>query len=236
MFVTSYDTQLRLPIFFTSNKERQNNIAESYRVLCHNISMLEAAMATSAAPTYFPPYKLNQKPEPVEPTQDYDYYCLIDGGVFANNPTTMGIIDIMINHHNQYGERLQLSDILVVSLGTGSLMRPYKYDQVNRWGELQWALPVFDIVLDGQSESIACQLDRLLPKAESKPKQYYRFQSQLNNPNDDIDDTSSENIQKLKDLATQIIKNKKQKKPTPIQQWDNDWDEMCGQLLEPKEQ
>ena len=41
--------------------------------------MWKAARATSAAPTYFEPYKLEKS--------EVDYFALVDGGVYANNPT-----------------------------------------------------------------------------------------------------------------------------------------------------
>ena len=223
VFITSYDTELRMPIFFTSNEKRENKEKKSFQNLCEGITMKDAAMATSAAPTYFPPHKIqNQK---TNLNKKNPYYSLIDGGVFANNPTTMGIMEAIINSK----EPINLSEILVVSLGTGSLKRRYKYDEMKKWGLLQFVRPLINIILDGQSESVACQLDQLLPDANDIPKQYYRFQGDLTHPNDDMDDASSENIKNLEKLAIDILDEKgffcKYKNP--------DWHEMCEQLKQP---
>jgi predicted acylesterase/phospholipase RssA len=62
---------------------------------------IDAALCTSAAPTYFPPYD--------HPAYGY---C-VDGGVFANNPSAVAIAMAL-----QAG--VALSDICVLSLGTGT--------------------------------------------------------------------------------------------------------------------
>lgn len=100
------------------------------------------------------------------------------------------------------------------------MTRKYYYDEVKNWGQIKWALPSLDIILDGQSESVACQLEQLLPKSHDAPKQYYRFQAQLSNANDAMDDTSDENIANLEALAKLII-----------DQQGLDFDELSDQLL-----
>jgi uncharacterized protein len=71
VLVPSYEIQLRAPFFFRS--ERAKSDAD------YDFPMRQVARATSAAPTYFEPAKV-EVPGPV------DYYALVDGGVFANNP------------------------------------------------------------------------------------------------------------------------------------------------------
>lgn len=213
VLIPSYDTELRMPIFFTSRNEKEN-LDGNFRKICTGFTMKQAAMATSAAPTYFPPYKVDT----VHHT-DCGYYSLVDGGVFANNPTSLAIMEVIIDS-KKAGRKLDLDDILVVSLGTGSLTRKYLYDEAKNWGEIQWALPTLDIILDGQSESVDCQLAQLLPKAHNIPKQYYRFQAQLNHANDAIDDASDKNIAQLEELAKLIIEEQEQ-----------DLQELCDQLL-----
>ncbi|SRR5579883_1329544 len=149
VFITSYDTQLRRPVFFTSNLEREKKTG-SFHNVCKGITMKDAAMATSAAPTYFPACRIDNQDTTYVPT---GYYSLVDGGVFANNPTALAIMEAIISYNNnnkENGSKLSLDDILVVSLGTGSLTRSYNYDQVKNWGQLQWALPMLDVVFDGQ--------------------------------------------------------------------------------------
>lgn len=214
VFITSYDTELRTPIFFTSN-ELAETIGGNFRKICKGFTMAQAAMATSAAPTYFAPYQVTTT------ATTSGYYSLVDGGVFANNPTSLAIMEAIISRKRATKETLGIDDILVVSLGTGSLTRVYRYQDIQEWGSFSWVLPLLNIFSDGQSESVACQLEQLLPEASNVPKQYYRFQGRLDDCNDDIDDTSPRNISSLENLARQII-----------QQRDKDLKELCDQLVQ----
>jgi uncharacterized protein len=176
--VTSYDIELRTPVFFTSNVKAEETESSDARKICTGFKMAEAAMATSAAPTFFPPYKL----QTVHRT-DEGYYALIDGGVSTNNPSLVAMMEIMTSYKREYQEDLQTKDLLIVSLGTGSVTRRYQYGDVSKWGQFQWALPIIDIVLDSQSESVAYQLKNLM-NTEDDPSQqqyqnYYRFQVPL---------------------------------------------------------
>jgi patatin-like phospholipase/acyl hydrolase len=170
--------------------------------------MWEAAMATSAAPTFFPPYEL-ETPH----TTDEGHYALIDGGVFANNPSSLAIMEAMISYKNKTKEELHRKDMLVVSLGTGSVTRRFKYRDAKNWGQIKWALPLLNVVLDGQSESVALQLEQLMvPKGDKENnRNYYRFQLQLSSDNghDQIDNASPDNIEHLQKRAERLIEHRK---------------------------
>ncbi len=89
------------------------------------VPLWKVAMATSAAPTYFPSFN------------EIDNIRLIDGGVWANNPTLVGITEAisLLN--------IDISDIKVLNLGTTSGLKDrssklhngvlwqWKYDGVN---------------------------------------------------------------------------------------------------------
>lgn len=205
VFITSYETELRMPVYFTSNKAEEKTVGLDFHRVCRGITMVEAGMATSAAPTYFEPVAI------ATDNKSNGLYSLVDGGVFANNPTSLAIMEAIIASKkaarklNQPDKKLALDDILVVSIGTGSLTREYEFDQMTRWGQAQWIQPILNIVLDGQSEAVGSQLDQLLPDADNDPKQYYRFQPRLTKGNDDIDDPSPENIQQLEERANGLI-------------------------------
>ncbi|MCJ8279083.1 MAG: patatin-like phospholipase family protein [Rivularia sp. ALOHA_DT_140] len=57
IFITSYDIELRLPVFFINNSRFERHTGTSFRKFCTDYKMVEAAMATSAAPTFFEPYR-----------------------------------------------------------------------------------------------------------------------------------------------------------------------------------
>ena len=99
-----------------------------------DITMVDAAHATSAAPTYFEPVRLGAR-------------TLIDGGVFAINPAVFA-----------YAEA---PPELLLSLGTGSHTRRLPYDDVKDWGRLEWAEPIIDVVFDGSADAVDAQLQAL---------------------------------------------------------------------------
>ncbi|KAM3092567.1 patatin-like phospholipase family protein [Phormidesmis sp. 146-12] len=206
IFITSYDIELRTPIFFTSNRKAEESDSLDSRKLCRGFKMSHAAMATSAAPTFFPPYKL----ETVHRTSE-GYYALIDGGIFANNPSSLAMMEAMISYKRNTNEELQRDDTLVVSLGTGALTRKYKYRDVKNWGQLKWAIPILNIVLDGQSEAVAYQLDKLMI-TEGQGRNYYRFQVPLSSDNghDQMDNASPRNIEYLEELGERLIAQRKE--------------------------
>jgi predicted acylesterase/phospholipase RssA len=117
LLITAYDLQARAAL-----------------ILREGYSMVDAAHATSAAPTYFEPVKLGAR-------------TLIDGGVFAINPAVFawaeGDIDFLL------------------SLGTGEHTRPLPYDTVRDWGKLEWAEPIIDVVFDGGADAVDLQLSKL---------------------------------------------------------------------------
>ena len=102
-----------------------------------DLSMVEAAHASSAAPSYFEPVRAGGA-------------TLVDGGVFAANPAMCA-----------YAETDGDLDVLV-SLGTGEHTRPLPYEQVRGWGRLEWVRPVLDVVFDGTADAVDLQLDALL--------------------------------------------------------------------------
>jgi predicted acylesterase/phospholipase RssA len=151
-------------------------------------SMVDAAHATSAAPTYFEPVRL-------------DGACLIDGGVFATNPALVA-----------YAELRGKLDLLL-SLGTGEHTRPLPFEKVKDWGQLEWARPVIDVVFDGGQDAVDLQLRALLSDG------YVRLQTRLEMASDDLDDASTDNLERLREEAQRLIR-------------DNDAliDEVCAQL------
>lgn len=221
VLVTSYDTKQRIPIFFTSLTEKDRRNRDNFKMVSRKILMRDAAMATSAAPTYFKPYQI-------------DKLSLIDGGTFANNPAALAIVEAMISFRNR-GEEISLDDILVVSLGTGSSSEGFEFKTVRKWGELGWAKPFIDMSFDGQSSVVDYQLEQLLhlkksvASAGSHPhqQQYYRFQCALISNktsvsiNEPMNDASESHIKKLEAKAGYIIETEADKLKA-----------LCRQLLE----
>ncbi|MEG4171301.1 MULTISPECIES: patatin-like phospholipase family protein [unclassified Microcoleus] len=223
IFITSYDIELRAPIFFTNNPKAEETENFDSRKVCSGFKMFEAAMATSAAPTFFPPYQLETGHR-----TDEGYYALVDGGIFANNPSSLAMMEAMISYKRKTEEELHRKDTLVVSLGTGSLTKKYKYRDVKNWGQIKWALPLLNVVFDGQSESVAYQLAQLMVTKGDKEnnRNYYRFQLQLSSDNghDQMDNASPSNIEYLEKRGEKLIEHSKR-----------DLDDLCNLLKEDTE-
>jgi len=185
VLITSYEIEKRLPFFFKS--------ANAKTKLGYDFPMKKVARATSAAPTYFEPLRL-------ETGDSSDYYALIDGGVFANNPAMCAFVEAKTTHPDT-------NDFLVLSIGTGEMTRRLPYDEVKNWGLLRWAQPILSVVFDGVNDTVDYQLKQLLPLTREGHERYYRFQTRLDMGNDDMDDASETNIHALKSLAERIIRD-----------------------------
>ncbi len=186
IIITSYETEKRMPFFFTSRDARDPGKKELY-----DHPIVSVARATSAAPTYFEPFKM--------PTRDKNFaghYTLIDGGVFANNPAVCGYSELRANHPDE-------GDFLMVSIGTGEYTKKFPYKEVSDWGKLEWAIPILDIVFDGVSDTVSYQMEQILPD-NGGGRRYYRFQATLDEE-DSLDDVTPENIARLRDYGKAII-------------------------------
>jgi patatin-like phospholipase/acyl hydrolase len=182
VIIPSYELEQRMPFFFKSRKAKDDKN--------YNFSMKQIARATSAAPTYFECLKLKASP-PV------DYFTLIDGGVFANNPSMCAYAEAK----KMYGNN---EEILLVSVGTGALTRRITYDDSRKWGLVEWARPLLDVVFDGVSQSVEYQLKQLLCQDDNHIYNF-RFQTKLDVGNDNMDDASKTNIRILKLKAEEMV-------------------------------
>ncbi len=103
----------------------------------------KVALATSAAPTYFPLCR------------HIDHIRHVDGGIWANNPTMVAIIEAV----DMLG--VCLNEISVLNLGTSdSVTRRPK--RLNWAGKLLWAKPAVDLIMRAQSLGVYTQAIHLL--------------------------------------------------------------------------
>ena len=86
VLIISYETSKRMPFLFTSNCDKENLNSDNFLEICSGCEMYDAAMATSAAPTFFKSSSLRFR-------NSKQAYTLIDGGVIANNPTPTAIVE-----------------------------------------------------------------------------------------------------------------------------------------------
>jgi uncharacterized protein len=127
---------------------------------------------------------------------------MIDGGVFANNPTICAIVEA----YRLYGS----TDFLVVSIGTGS--EPLRIDASGaaHWGDMQWAVPAISIFGAGSSQTVSVQTNEFLGDI------HWRLDVSLATPtpekeivNSDMDDATPGNIRALENKAKELIRDRR---------------------------
>lgn len=181
--VTSYDLQTKSPVLFKSRDAKLDSD--------NDLLMRDAARATSAAPTYFPPLEMAW--------EGIENRLLVDGGVYAKNPAMIGYIE-GVTRARERG--LRDSDVIVVSMGTGRPRRTealtYKEFVSRSW--LKLAEDVFRAAEDGQ----AALHDQVLTTLIGD--HYWRFQTVLAEiASYAMDDVSDENVNALKHLGDQLV-------------------------------
>ncbi len=185
VLVTAYDIEKRDPFFYRSRRARLDPR--------YDVPMRVAARATSAAPTYFEPAK-------VEWPEGRD--VLVDGGVFANNPAMCAFAEAWQLLRD--GARPE-GEVLLVSLGTGQYVRPFRYEDAKDWGVAGWAKPILDVIFDGVSDTVDYQLRQILPSGSDGAARYYRFQTKLDAGLNEMDDTAPDHLEGLHRMAEGIL-------------------------------
>ncbi len=103
--------------------------------------VVDVALKTSAAPTFFP---------------TYEHFC--DGVVVANNPALIGVCQAL---DRRTGLQISLPNIKVLSLGSGKSNKHVKGENLD-WGVMQWAPHLLYIMLEGAIDVVNFQCSQLL--------------------------------------------------------------------------
>jgi hypothetical protein len=199
--VTSYDMHEPGPHFFKRWRARQSPDRDA--------EMVDAALATAAAPTFFPSHGLGER-------------ALVDGGVFAANPTVAGIAEAL-KRSGDDPAGLAPSDLLVVSVGTGEHQVRHDQGKIRRWGRIGWIWPrageaaLLAAFLDGQSDAAHHWADILLnhdpggampePSQMGRGPRYFRFQTSLP-PGFGLDDARPKTLRELSAFADRLVEER----------------------------
>lgn len=171
--ISSYDLQNREPFFFKSWQEPDDAVLAR-----------RAARATSAAPTFF---------EPARVQVGDGTRTLIDGGVYVNNPAVSAYAEA----RRRFPENEELR---VVAIGTGSAEEPIPYEEAKGWGLLEWGVRIYPVAADGVDDAADYQMEQILGD------RFTRFQVSLRKASDDMDDASKENLNALEADAETLLR------------------------------
>jgi predicted acylesterase/phospholipase RssA len=196
LIVPSWDVSRKQPVLFSSRGRPE---------LISDARMREVARATSAAPTYFPPL--------VFPITDGPDRILVDGGLYANNPTLIGYLE-GVSLARDAGRPLVL-----VSLGTGRPREDIPMTAADWKGRSWWG--VMQAIFEATMTGSAIISDRLLATVDRQDAglQYWRLQMQLDDCSSAMDDPRPENIACLRTLAETYAEEQR-----PV------FDEICSAL------
>lgn len=118
-----------------------------------NIRLVDAVLASCAAPTFFKPREVGD-------------YFLADGGLWANNPALMAMIEAKF----RLGQNID--QVKVLSIGTGKSVT--KYTRTNNpvsreWGVTTWGVSMLGLVLNLQSVHTENMINLLFGDGRSAP-------------------------------------------------------------------
>ena len=184
VIMTAFDVKQLEPILMT-NDQNLTNFAGKF----HDYSFLEAARASSAAPTYLLPKRVV-----IEATREEQ--ILVDGGLFANNPTIIAYLSALRRGYRD-------KNIFILSLGAGYRFQRMRYADAGAWRSLgDWLspgrdIPLLSILLEAPSKSTATIMAKCVPNC-------YRIDGDLGQEVK-FDDARNATLESLKSAATAIV-------------------------------
>jgi hypothetical protein len=134
---------------------------------------VDVALATSAAPTYFASAKF--------PHHDDSSY--VDGGVWANCPVMVGIIEAV----SFLGQRLEDLDVLSI----GATTTPFNIARHAESGAAQWNVGLVDLMFEAQTQSNLAQAQLLLGN------RFHRINAVVGAGEFELDDARPDRIERL---------------------------------------
>ncbi|MFW6130719.1 MAG: patatin-like phospholipase family protein, partial [Atribacterota bacterium] len=130
------------------------------------IKLSDIVLASCSAPGYFKAHKIKE-------------YLLADGGLWANNPSLVALIEAMSRFEKK------ISNIKLLSIGTGINTKFYEGTSKDNWGLFKgWeGKKLIELIFNAQSKSIENML-KLLMQAENYMR--INFERDLDIKMDDI--------------------------------------------------
>lgn len=177
--ITSYSLDKKKITLWSSEEAKKNP--------SKNFLLTDIALAASAAPTYFEPYKFND--------EKGNSYIEVDGGIYANNPSMIGL-----SYTKQLYSERPINNHVVVSIGTGKPKAFIKKKQKKTFGIYEWVIhqSLIDIMINCDSDETNHVMENLCPD-------FYRLQVHTSEEVS-MDETSKKKLTKLKKQALSYVK------------------------------
>ena len=171
--VTTFDGISGLPVVLSSR--------DAVASAAFDLPLCEVARATSAAPTYFPAVTTNWANAPRR---------FIDGGVWANNPSHIALLEALT-----LGQR-NLDSVMLVSLGTGTGPTDPMYESTLTW---------LGVANDTMAITTSIHSGHLLVQRSLHSANYYRLQVVDSGLAGSMDDPSTQRLSALAAAASGMI-------------------------------
>ncbi len=195
-------TSVAIPVYDLNNgrpKVLKSNYHPSL-VRDHQIPAYMAALATSAAPTFFDPYSAVYRDSV---GKKIEFFHNVDGGVFANNPSLGCLIEV------QRSFNIPLENIKMLSLGTGHI-RHFDKSQRSNYGLGYWVKKtrLIEVFLQAQAQEVENLIGIMkngIGQTEPDRFSYLRLDVEMNSKTKiEMDETSRKKLDYLSDLGRQL--------------------------------
>lgn len=196
--ITSFDIK--------NNKSHTFDSLKANKKEDKNFLFKGAGRATSAAPTYYPSAKIKN-----EVGEEFE---LVDGGIYANNPTLLAI---------KRAQQLypDAQEIVVYSFGTGEAIKK-DLSYLGDKGLLNWGINIASILMHNAAELTEKLIKREL-KTDPRIK-YVRIQPHLEGSETKMDNVRPENIEHLLEAAEATIEKEKENLNAMIEEFYKDFE------------
>lgn len=158
----------------------------------HNFLVRDVVRACTAAPVLFPVAEIRSRVNRI--------YHLIDGGVYAYNPTLCAYAEA-----RKLFPPIRANNILMLSVsgGTGNELQ-LDNDEFEDWGAWDWIKVIQHIAFTGQAEVVDYELKQLFLTCENKD-QYLRISPKMGKEILESDNAEEENLIQMSNIATRLI-------------------------------
>lgn len=186
VIIPAFDIKHFGPTIFSTLKAKRDRSMDA--------PLADVCRATSAAPYYFPPYHFKtSKP-----------FNLVDGGVAANNPSFLAVCEAMKERKADFHK------FVVLSLGTGAPDASGRLEvRDGKWGIVDWlwqddnSNPLLDILTTAPDEMTEMYMSTVF-QYSGLEHNYTRIQVELKPSEAIMDNTSKENLERLKKIGQDL--------------------------------